>query len=244
MGIVHRDIKPSNVLVDPLTSHTKICDFGCALLVEHSVTTAVVSTPAAPAATVAPAAPAAPLPIGSGNLNDPIGRPRVDAPVICALTYRAPELLFASPYYSSSNAVDLWSAGCIFAELLTERPIFFPAVQECDLFFRFMLLLGTPTEEDIRDMQLGNSAKTMLAIAAHHYLPPSRLADTLFRGDDGSPGRERQEKSRNAAAVQLLEKLLVYSPRKRITAGEALADPWFSEKEDNQSESADLNTTP
>ena len=174
---------------------------------------------------------------GGGGLNDPIGRRREDAPVICSLSYRAPELLFASPFYASSNAVDMWSAGCIFAELLTERPMFFPAVQETDLFFRFALRLGTPTQEDIRDMQLGDAEKTMRAIAAAHALPPARLADTLF-GAAGSEGGSNDE-FYNASAVRLLEKLLVYSPRKRTTAGEALADSWFAAKEDGGDGSVD-----
>ena len=190
LGIIHRDIKPSNILVDPQTSHAKICDFGCAIL-------------------VAPTA------------------DRKDAPVICALTYRAPELLFASPYYSSSNAVDVWSAGCIFAELLTERYILFPAVQETDLFFRLMLLLGTPTLEDVRDMRLGGAEKIMQTIAVHHHLPPLRLADTLFSGMNNFTCDDFCD----VGAVQLLEKMLVYSPRKRIAASQALGDSWFADRE-------------
>ncbi len=59
------------------------------------------------------------------------------------LWYRAPELLLGTTSYST--AVDIWSAGCIFAEMITGRPLF--AGTETDQLLRVMKVLGTPTEE-------------------------------------------------------------------------------------------------
>jgi cyclin-dependent kinase 7 len=59
--------------------------------------------------------------------------------------YRPPELLFACRYYSS--AVDIWSAGCIFAELMLRIP-YLPGESDMDQLKTIFRALGTPTEED------------------------------------------------------------------------------------------------
>jgi len=63
---------------------------------------------------------------------------------VVTLWYRAPEILLGSKFYST--AVDNWSIGCIFAEMLTRRPLF-PGDSEIDQLFRIFRSLGTPTEE-------------------------------------------------------------------------------------------------
>ena len=59
------------------------------------------------------------------------------------LWYRAPEILLGSKFYSTS--VDNWSLGCIFAEMITRKPLF-PGDSEIDQLFRIFRILGTPTE--------------------------------------------------------------------------------------------------
>jgi cyclin-dependent kinase 2 len=63
---------------------------------------------------------------------------------VVTLWYRAPEILLGSCHYSTP--VDVWSVGCIFAEMVTQRPLF-PGDSEIDELFRIFRLLGTPTEE-------------------------------------------------------------------------------------------------
>jgi len=63
---------------------------------------------------------------------------------VVTLWYRAPEILLGSKFYST--AVDNWSIGCIFAEMLTRRPLF-PGDSEIDQLFRIFRSLGTPTEQ-------------------------------------------------------------------------------------------------
>ncbi|XP_064419271.1 cyclin-dependent kinase 2-like isoform X5 [Latimeria chalumnae] len=62
---------------------------------------------------------------------------------VVTLWYRAPEILLGCKYYST--AVDIWSIGCIFAEMITGRPLF-PGDSEIDQLFRIFRTLGTPNE--------------------------------------------------------------------------------------------------
>jgi serine/threonine protein kinase len=63
---------------------------------------------------------------------------------VITLWYRAPEILLGSRHYST--AVDMWSVGCIMAEMLTTHPLF-PGESQIDQLFRIFRTLGTPTEE-------------------------------------------------------------------------------------------------
>ncbi|XP_031679450.1 cyclin-dependent kinase 2-like isoform X3 [Oncorhynchus kisutch] len=62
---------------------------------------------------------------------------------VVTLWYRAPEILLGCKYYST--AVDIWSLGCIFAEMITRRALF-PGDSEIDQLFRIFRTLGTPDE--------------------------------------------------------------------------------------------------
>ncbi|XP_020014932.1 cyclin-dependent kinase 3 isoform X2 [Castor canadensis] len=62
---------------------------------------------------------------------------------VVTLWYRAPEILLGCKFYST--AVDIWSIGCIFAEMVT-RKVLFPGDSEIDQLFRIFRTLGTPSE--------------------------------------------------------------------------------------------------
>eukprot|EP00898_Chlorokybus_atmophyticus_P003493 jgi/Chlat1/4144/Chrsp27S04227 len=136
--------------------------------------------------------------------------------VVATRWYRAPELLFGSRHYGP--AVDLWAVGCIFGELLTWAPLF-PGDNDIDQLCRVRRALGSPSE----DVWPG----------------VSRLPDfgkVVFADDDNSSinsggtlrteivprGEVREE------AAEFLDKFLRYDPSKRITAAEALQDPYFT----------------
>ena len=75
------------------------------------------------------------------------GEPNVS--YICSRYYRAPELIFGATDYTSS--IDIWSAGCVMAELLLGTPIF-PGDSGVDQLVEIIKVLGTPTREQIREM--------------------------------------------------------------------------------------------
>merc|ERR1712176_1341237 len=70
-------------------------------------------------------------------------------PYVCSRYYRAPELILSTPDYGP--AVDLWSAGCVFAEMLIGQPLF-TGKDGVDQFGHIMQVLGTPTPADIHAM--------------------------------------------------------------------------------------------
>jgi len=75
------------------------------------------------------------------------GEPNVS--YICSRYYRAPELIFGSTDYST--AIDVWSQGCVGAELLLGQPLF-PGDSGVDQLVEIIKVLGTPTREEISAM--------------------------------------------------------------------------------------------
>nr|XP_027085244.1 cell division control protein 2 homolog A-like isoform X3 [Coffea arabica] len=63
---------------------------------------------------------------------------------VVTLWYRAPEILLGSRHYSTP--VDVWSVGCIFAEMVNQRPLF-PGDSEIDELFKIFRVMGTPNED-------------------------------------------------------------------------------------------------
>ncbi|XP_059663333.1 mitogen-activated protein kinase 20 isoform X2 [Cornus florida] len=122
--------------------------------------------------------------------------------------YRAPELCgsFFSKY---TPAIDIWSIGCIFAEVLTGKPLF-PGknvVHQLDLMTD---LLGTPSMDTISRVRNEKARRYLTSMRKKQPVPFSQKfpnADPL--------------------ALRLLERLLAFDPKDRPTAEEALADPYF-----------------
>lgn len=122
--------------------------------------------------------------------------------------YRAPELLLQDRAYTC--AVDIWAAGCIFTELITTKPLF-PGNNEVDQLFKIMSVFGTPTEAVWADgVQLARKIRYQFPLVT------------------GTPLRAVLPQHMPAAAVDLLSKMLVYDPKKRITAQQALMHPYFN----------------
>lgn len=129
--------------------------------------------------------------------------------------YRAPELLCECETYGTP--VDVWSAGCIFAEILSRRPLFQGASSpaQLDLILR---LIGTPTDDDLSAM--GRHAKAQIKSMAKQS---KKDLSTVFPGV-------------NPKALDLLEKMLIFNPDKRITVDEALGHEYLSELHKKASE--------
>lgn len=125
---------------------------------------------------------------------------------VVTLWYRAPEILLGAKKYSTP--VDIWSIGCIFAELVTRSPLF-PGDSEIDQLYKIFRALGTPTE----DVWQGVSDLPDFKPTFPRWSPVS-LRNTVPALDD--------------VGLNLLTQMLLYEPSQRITARDALNHPYFA----------------
>ncbi|KAL8250594.1 hypothetical protein R6Q59_034287 [Mikania micrantha] len=126
--------------------------------------------------------------------------------------YRAPELLLCCDNYDTS--IDVWSVGCIFAELLGRKPLF-PGTECLNQLKLIVNILGSQREENIEFI---DNPKARSYIKS---LPFS--AGTSF---------SRLYPHAHPLAIDLLQKMLVFDPSKRISVFEALRHPYMSQLHD------------
>ncbi|XP_010258219.1 PREDICTED: probable serine/threonine-protein kinase At1g54610 isoform X2 [Nelumbo nucifera] len=144
---------------------------------------------------------------GLANFYNPGHRQLLTSRVV-TLWYRPPELLLGSTEYGAS--VDLWSVGCVFAELLLGKPIL-QGKTEVEQLHKIFKLCGSPPDE---------------------YWNKSKLPHaTIFRPKHPYESCLRETcKDFPATAVNLIEMLLSVEPYKRGTASSALASEYFTTK--------------
>uniref|UniRef100_A0A8C7YWY8 mitogen-activated protein kinase n=1 Tax=Oryzias sinensis TaxID=183150 RepID=A0A8C7YWY8_9TELE len=137
--------------------------------------------------------------------------------------YRAPEIMLNWMHYNMT--VDIWSVGCIMAELLTGRTLF-PGTDHINQLQQIMRLTGTPPASLISRMPSHEVRLRPSAAVAHQqtFLPRWQLARSLLLS------------LYKTSPVDLLEKMLVLDTDKRITASEALAHPYFAQYHDPDDE--------
>lgn len=130
---------------------------------------------------------------------------RVYTHEVVTLWYRAPEVLLGVQRYATP--IDIWSIGCIFAEMVTGNALFH-GDSEIDQLFRIFRSLGTPTEES------WPGVSTLPDYKATFPNWKNNVLKSLVPGlsDDG---------------LDLLEKMLIYNPNNRISAKAALIHPYF-----------------
>lgn len=121
--------------------------------------------------------------------------------------YRAPEIMLS--FRSYTKAIDVWSVGCIFAELLTGKP-FFKGHDYVNQLYRILNFLGTPSEETL--CRIG-SQRAQEYVRSLPFMPKQSFSKA-FQGA-------------NPEAIDLLEKMLIFDPHDRITVEEALNHPYL-----------------
>ncbi|KFK28049.1 hypothetical protein AALP_AA8G465000 [Arabis alpina] len=129
--------------------------------------------------------------------------------------YRPPELLLGAKQYST--AVDMWSVGCIMAELLSQKPLF-PGKNELDQMQKIFAVLGTPSEAVWPGFSSLPNAKAKFPSQPYNLLRKKFPAISFVGGQILS---ER--------GFDLLNSLLSLDPEKRLTVEEALNHGWFHE---------------
>nr|AFV07383.1 CDC2 [Carassius auratus red var. x Cyprinus carpio] len=132
---------------------------------------------------------------------------RVYTHEVVTLWYRAPEVLLGASRYSTP--VDVWSIGTIFAELATKKPLFH-GDSEIDQLFRIFRTLGTPNNEVWPDVE---------------SLPDYK--NTFPKWKSGNLANTVKNLDKNG--IDLLTKMLIYDPPKRISARQAMTHPYFDD---------------
>uniref|UniRef100_A0A1B0D7E1 cyclin-dependent kinase n=1 Tax=Phlebotomus papatasi TaxID=29031 RepID=A0A1B0D7E1_PHLPP len=126
---------------------------------------------------------------------------------VVTLWYRAPEILLGTKFYSTG--VDIWSLGCIFAEMIIKRPLF-PGDSEIHQLYKIFELLGTPDNSTWPGINQMPEYKSIFP-----------------RWERKSPPAEIIRQN----AHELLLNLLEYDPNKRIAARSAMQDSYFNDLE-------------
>ena len=121
--------------------------------------------------------------------------------------YRAPEIILNASEYT--KAIDIWSIGCIFAELLGRTAIF-PGENYLDQIQRVISVLGTQTYDDISFISNQQALEFLKSL----------------------PKRSKQNfknlfPNANPLGLDVLSKMLEFNPNKRFTAEECLSHPYF-----------------
>lgn len=131
------------------------------------------------------------------------GEPNVS--YICSRYYRAPELLFGATDYTTQ--IDTWSLGCVGAELILRKPLF-PGKDCVEQLVEIFGVLGTPSREEIEAL---NRNYTEIQFSQVQRMPWTKVFHPSTPPD----------------LIDLLSKMMAYSPQTRITPLLACLEPAF-----------------
>ncbi|OHS97341.1 CMGC family protein kinase [Tritrichomonas foetus] len=128
------------------------------------------------------------------------------SPLCCTYQYTPLDCLLGAPSYNHN--FDVWSAGCIFAEMLTGE-ILFDGDSQLSIVIQILKVLGTPKEEDWPEMNT-------IPYCQNFNMPEYQATiDDILKNADPE-------------AIDLIKKMLCISQSKRISAEEALKHPYFA----------------
>jgi len=151
------------------------------------------------------------LKVGDFGLAREYGSPLQEyTAIVVTLWYRAPELLLGIKEYST--AIDVWSCGCIFGELLLMNPLF-PGESEVDELNKIFKLLGTPNEKIWPGYNKLPAPQKMKFIEYPYATLRQKFPVNML----------------TESGMDLMKRFLTYDPKQRITCDEALKAEYFQE---------------
>lgn len=143
------------------------------------------------------------------SINENLAADTVLTEYIATRWYRAPEIILGSTRYS--KAVDMWSVGCILGELLGGKPMF-QGTSTLNQLSKLTEFTGAPSDQDIESCE-AEHAKVMVETTPVSQKKSAK--DMYPKADDD--------------AIDLLNHLLCFNPKKRLTAEQALEHPYLSQ---------------
>lgn len=133
-------------------------------------------------------------------------------PNLVTLLWRSPEVILG---YRADAATDMWSIGCILAELILRHPLFIGIDSDMDLLFKVFELFGTPTAKDCNWIQNPKTCNSILS----------------YKSNTGETIQEKlRDKPVGPLLFDLLLTLLEFNPTKRLTTEQALRHPWMDSR--------------
>jgi len=203
-NVVHRELKPANILANK-NCDLKICDLGLdhgIIKDDDNTVQKLIDNPNLP------------VEISNNLIYDDSKRELTEK--VIARWYRAPEIILNPNDYT--KAVDIWSIGCIFAELLGRQPLF-PSDNYLDELQKVISVLGSPSESDldfIKDEKVKNFVNKLARRTKQSF-------SVMFP-------------TANPVALDLLGKMLTFSPNKRYNVEQCLSHPYFEGLHDPEQE--------